>query len=105
MGWAGFMASASGAVTVRIGFTVYRDVHVGEKLVVLGRGEKVRGNISSRLFYWTSGGVAVVDDKGKLEIVIAASGQYMGVADLTTQMKTELIPEEFTSRAFDLAES
>lgn len=105
MGWAGFMASASGAVTVRIGFTFYRDVHVGEKLVVLGRGEKVRGDISSRLFYWTSGGVAVVDDEGKLEIVIAASGQYMGVADLTTQMKTELIPEEFTSRAFDLAES
>jgi acyl-coenzyme A thioesterase PaaI-like protein len=105
MGWAGFMASASGAVTVRIGFTFYRDVHVGEKLVVLGRGEKVRGNVGSRLFYWASGGVAVVDDKGRLEIVITASGQYMGVDDLTAQMKMELIPQEFTSRAFSLASS
>jgi hypothetical protein len=105
MGWAGFMASASGAVTVRIGFTFYRDVYVGEKLVALGRGEKVRGNIDSRLFFWTSGGVAVVDDKGNLETVMAAFGQYMGVPDLTTQMKMELIPKEFTSRAFSLAGS
>lgn len=105
MGWAGFMATASGAVTVRIGFTFYRDLYIGEKLVVMGRGEKVKGNIDSRLFYWTSGGVAAVDDEGRLEMVIAASGQYMGVAGLTAQMKTELIPKEFTSRAFNLAGS
>ena len=104
MGWAGFMTSASGAVTVRIGYTFYRDVHIGEKLVVFGRSEKVKGNIGSRLLFWTSGGAAVIDDKGRFEVVIAASGQYLGVAELTEQMKTELIPKEFTSRAFSLAD-
>ena len=43
MGWAGFMSSGSGAVTVRIGYTFYRNIHVGERLVVFGRCEKVKG--------------------------------------------------------------
>jgi acyl-coenzyme A thioesterase PaaI-like protein len=103
MGWAGFMATASGAVTVRISYTFYREVHIGERLVFFGRSEKVKGNIGSRLFYWASGGAAVIDDKGRLEIVIACSGQYLGVAELTEQMKMELIPQEYTSRAFSLA--
>jgi hypothetical protein len=103
MGWAGFMATASGAVTVRIDYTFYRDVHIGEKLLVFGRCEKVRGNIGSRLFYWTSGGAAVIDDMGRFEVVVAASGQYLGVVELTEQMKRELIPQELTSKAFSLA--
>jgi len=103
MGWAGFMAAASGAVTVRIGYTFYRDIRVGEKIVFFGRSEKVRGSAASRILFWTSGGAAVVDDQGRCEPVIAASAQYLGVAELTGQMRQELIPEELTARAFRLA--
>ena len=100
LGWAGFMATGSGAVTVRIGYTFYRDIRVGERLVFYGRNEKVKGNAGSRLFYWASGGAAVVDDRGGLEIVAAAAGQYLGVPALTEQMRRELIPPEWTRRAF-----
>jgi hypothetical protein len=103
LGWAGFMATGSGAVTVRIGYTFYRDVRVGERLVFFGRNEKVKGNAGSRLFYWASGGAAVVDDRGGLEVVVAAAGQYLGVPELTEQMRRELIPPEWTRRAFALA--
>ena len=103
MGWSGFMLSASGAVTVRVDYTFYRDVQVRERIVVFGRGEKVRGNAGSRLMFWASGGVAVVNDNGSLEPVIAASGQWLGVPELTSQMKRELIPEDLTRRAFILA--
>jgi hypothetical protein len=104
MGWAGFMASACAGVTVRIGYTFYRDIHVDEPIVVFGRGEKVRGNVHSRLLYWASGGAAVIGKDGKLEIVVAASGQWFGVPELTEQMKVELQPKELTERAFRLAE-
>jgi hypothetical protein len=103
MGWAGFMSSASGAVTVRIGYTFYRDIQVGERLVVFGRGEKVKGNAGLRLLFWTSGGVAVVNNSGSFEVVITSSGQYLGVSELTEQMKTELIPKELTTRVFTFA--
>ncbi len=103
MGWAGFLAAASGAVTVRIGYTFYRDIRVGERIVFFGRSEKVRGSAASRLLFWTSGGAAAVDGEGRCEPVIAASAQYLGVAELTGQMRQELIPEELTARAFRLA--
>lgn len=102
MGWGGFMITASGSVTVRIGYTFYRDIHVGERIVVFGRGEKVRRSCG-RLFCWASGGVAVVHDDGKLEAVAAASGQWLGMPELTEQMKRELVPEELTSRTFEMA--
>jgi hypothetical protein len=63
----------------------------------------VRGNINARLFFWASGGAAVLHDNGRLEPVIAASGQWLGVKELTDQMKRELIPEERTTMAFSLA--
>ncbi|MBP8979676.1 MAG: hypothetical protein KBG09_00320 [Syntrophobacterales bacterium] len=103
MGWAGFLAAASGAVTVRIGYTFYRDIRVGERLLFIGRNEKVRGSAASRLMFWTSGGAAAVDGQGRCEPVIAASAQYLGMAELTGQMRRELIPEELTTRAFRLA--
>ncbi|HOF05664.1 MAG TPA: hypothetical protein PLH54_08630 [Syntrophales bacterium] len=103
MGWAGFLAAASGAVTVRIGYTFYRDIRVGERLIFVGRNEKVRGSVASRLLFWTSGGAAAVDGEGRCEPVIAASAQYLGMAELTGQMRQELIPEELTARAFRLA--
>jgi hypothetical protein len=102
MGWGGFMITASGSVTVRVGYTFYRDIHVGERIVVFGRGEKVRRSFG-RLFFWASGGAAVIHNDGKLEDVIAASGQWLGVPDLTEQMKRELVPKNLTSRAFKLA--
>lgn len=103
LGWAGFMATGSGAVTVRIGYTLYRDLRVGERLVFFGRSEKVKGNPASRLFFWASGGAAAVDGQGSLEVVAAAAGQYLGMPELTAQMRRELIPPEWTRRAFALA--
>ncbi|MGA3207710.1 MAG: hypothetical protein ABSE05_07785 [Syntrophales bacterium] len=103
MGWAGFMVSASGAVTVRISYTLYRDIRVGERVVAFGRGDKVRGNARSRLLFWASGGAAAVNEDGIFETVIAASGQWLGVPELTRQMKTELMPNELTEQAFRFA--
>lgn len=103
LGWAGFMASVSGAVTVRISYTFYRDIRVGERVIAFGRGDKVKGNPGSRLFFWASGGAAVVNKDGTFETVIAASGQWLGVPELTRQMKIELMPKELTERAFRFA--
>jgi len=103
LGWAGFMASASGAVTVRISYTFYRDIRVGERVIAFGRGDRVKGNPESRLLFWASGGAAVVNKDGTLETVIAASGQWLGVPELTRQMKIELMPKELTKRAFRFA--
>ena len=103
MGWAGFLSAASGAVTVRIGYTFYRDIRPGERLVFIGRSERVRGNAGARIFFWTSGGAVSLDNAGRCEPVIAASAQYLGVAELTEQMRRELIPAELTAQAFRLA--
>jgi hypothetical protein len=104
MGWACFMNYASGGVTVRMSATLHRPIGVAEKLVVFGRGEKVRGT-GSRMLFWASGGAAVVGKKGALEIVLTASSQFLGVPALTEQMREELIPKELTRRAFEIAES
>lgn len=103
MGWGGFLATASGGVTVRMGCTFYRDISVNEKVVVFGRGVKVRGKTGGRIMFWASGGAAVMKDDGSFERVIAASGQWFGIQELTEQMKTALIPREHTMRAFDRA--
>ena len=103
MGWAGFLLTASGSVTVKASYTFYRDVHVGERLLVFGRGEKTRGSAESRLLYWASGGAASIRNDGTMEPVVAASGQYLGVSALTEQMKQELLPADLTRRAFQLA--
>jgi len=97
------MMAASGAVTVRIGYNFYRDIRPGERLVFIGRSERVRGNAGARIFFWTSGGAVSLDDAGRCEPVIAASAQYLGVAELTEQMRRELIPAELTAQAFRLA--
>jgi len=102
VGWGGFLIAGSGGVTVRIGYTFYRPVAVGEKVVAFGRGEKVRGR-GSRMLFWASGGAAAVKDDGGLEPVVAVSAQYYGVPELTEQMKAHLIPEDLTARFFALA--
>jgi hypothetical protein len=104
MGWAGFMKSASGGVTVRMGVRFRRAVDVGEKLVVFACGEKVR-SVGARMLFWSSGGAAVVGKGGTLEVVMTASSQFMGLSELTEQMRTELMPQELTSRAFEIAGS
>lgn len=104
MGWGGFMNYASGAVTVELSATLHRAVGVGEKIVVFGRGEKVRGR-GSRMLFWASGGIAVVGENGAFETVATASGRFFGVPALTEQMRRELIPQELTRRAFEIAES
>jgi hypothetical protein len=104
LGWAGFMLSASGGVTVRISYSFYRAVQAGEKIVVFGRGHRIRGSSSSRLMFWASGGAFVVRGRGDFEPVAVSSGQYMGVADLTEQMKTNLRPEKLTRELFRIIE-
>jgi hypothetical protein len=103
MGWGGFMASGSGAVTVRISYTIYRDIRVGERIVAFGRCDKMRGSAGSRLLFWASGGAAAVNKDGIFETVIASSGQWLGVPELTRQMKMELMPKELTENAFGFA--
>ncbi len=87
LGWAGFMKSSSGAVTTRISYTFYRPVKAHEVIVVFARGERLR-KTNTRLMFWASGGAAVLRDSGELETVCAAEGQWLGVAQLTEQMKT-----------------
>jgi hypothetical protein len=103
VGWGGFLLAGSGGVTVRIGYTFYRPVGVGEKIIAFGRGEKVKGQAGARLLFWASGGAAAVKDDGSLEPVAAASAQYFGVPELTEQMKAHLIPEDLAARVFAIA--
>jgi len=103
IGWGGFLLAASGGVTVRASYTFYRDIAVGEPLLVFGRGERVRGNARSRQLFWANGGAAAVRSDGGLEPVAAVSGQYLGVGALTVQMRRELLPADLTRRAFRLA--
>ena len=103
MGWAGFMRSANGGVSVRLSYTFYRGASVDERLVFFARGEKTKGREGSRVLFWSSGGAAVVKEDGTFEPVVAASGQFLGVRDLTEQMRKELIPQEWTRRAFEIA--
>lgn len=103
LGFAAFMISASGGVTVRIDYTFYRDIRVGERLLFFGRGEKVRGKTPSRIMCWASGGAAVIHDDGTLEPVVSTSGQWLGVPALTRQMREALIPAELNRRIFELA--
>jgi hypothetical protein len=103
MGWAGFLSSTSGAVTVFISYTFYRSIKTGEKIVFFGRSERVRGRPRARDMFWASGGAAIVDDRGKLEMVIAAQGQWMGVPELTEQMHRELIPKGMIDEALVIA--
>ncbi len=103
LGWGGFMLSGQGGVTVRIRFSFLRRIRAGEKLIFLARGDRVRGTSPSRMFFWASGGAAAVLPDGRLEPVVTASGQFMVIQELTEQMKTTLLPREWTERAFRLA--
>lgn len=103
MGWAGFMCSASGGVSVRLSYTFYRPVSVAERLVFIARGEKVRGRGASRILFWASGGAASVGQDGSFEVLATAVGQFLGVPDLTDQMRKELIPREWARRVFELS--
>lgn len=104
IGWAGFMLSGSGGVTTRMSYSLFRPVNADEKLIVLARGDKLR-KTPTRSMFWASGVAATVAADGKFEIVAAASGQYLGMPELTEQMRTELMPQELTKRAFEIAEA
>ena len=103
LGLSAFLVSASGGVTVRIDYTFYRDIRVGEKLLFWGRGGTMRGRAPSRCMCLASGGVAALRDDGTLEPVVSASGQWLGLPVLTQQMREALIPEELNRRAFEHA--
>lgn len=105
MGWGGFMAYATGGVSVRLNFRLLRNIGVNEKVVFFGRGEKVKGNIDKRMFFWASGCGAVMQDDGTFEVVAVSSGQWYGVKALTEQMRRELIPKEQNERIFAIAET
>ncbi|ABW67117.1 hypothetical protein Dole_1311 [Desulfosudis oleivorans Hxd3] len=105
MGWGGFLAFANGGVSVRLNFTLLRKIGVDEKIVFFGRGEKVKGKIDKRMFFWASGCGAVVRDDGALEVVTASSGQWYALKSLTDQMENELIPKEQTQKIFAIAQT
>lgn len=102
-GWSGFFISKNGGVSVRLNYTFYRDVKVGERLVFFGKGERRKGDISKRLFFWATGGAAVVGDDGSLETVMTTSGQWLGIKALTDQMRVHLTPDALRKRAFEIA--
>ncbi len=105
MGWAGFFKAANGGVSVRLKYTLHRNVGIHEKVVFFGRGERVMGRIDKRMLFWASGCGAVSADDGRLEVVMTASGQWFAMPELTGQMRTELIPAELTRQAFAFAEA
>jgi len=104
MGWGAFFLSRNGGVSVRLSYTFYREIGIDERIVVFGKGERVKGDIAKRMMFWASGGAAVVRPDGTFEIVMTSSGQWLAIAALTEQMRQNLIPEESTSRAFAIAE-
>jgi hypothetical protein len=103
MGWAGFFISAQGGVTVKLRVTFLRNIMVGEKIFCFGRAEKISGKNPRLMFFWSSGGIAAVNDNGELEIIAFSSAQYLAVPELTDQMKIYLHPEDSTRRAFEFA--
>lgn len=103
LGWGGFMRAGQGGVTVRIRYAFLRRVDAGERLIFLGYGDRVRGSSASRMLFWASGGAAAVHSDGRLEPVATATGQFMAMPELTKQMKTTLLPREWTEQAFRLA--
>lgn len=102
LGWAGFMMSESGGVTTRISYSFFRPVKANEKVIVLARGDRLR-KTAGRVMFWASGVAAAISADGGFEITAYASGQYLGMPELTAQMRTELMPRELTSRAFEIA--
>ncbi len=103
MGWGGFLLTGHGGVSVRFSFLFLRDVRIGEKFIVFGRGEQVKGNIEKRMMFWSSGGIAAARENGTLELVAASSSQVLIVPELTEQMKTNLFPSELTECIFQMA--
>jgi hypothetical protein len=103
MGWGGFLLTGHGGVSVRFSFLFLRDIHIGEKFIVFGRGEQAKGSIEKRMMFWASGGIAVVKDDGALEMAAASSSQVLVVPELTEQMKTHLFPAELTRTIFQIA--
>jgi hypothetical protein len=103
MGWGGFLLSGHGGVSVRFSFMFLREIKIGEKFIVFGRGEQLKGNIEKRMMVWSSGGIAAVKEDGALEMVAASSSQVLIVPELTEQMKTHLFPSELTQNIFKIA--
>jgi hypothetical protein len=103
MGWGAFFLSKNGGVSVRLSYTFYREIGIDERLIVFGKGERVKGDIAKRMMFWASGGAAVVKPDGTFEIVMTSSGQWLAIAALTEQMRQNLIPEELTQKAFAIA--
>jgi hypothetical protein len=104
MGWGAFFLSKNGGVSVRLSYTFYREIGIDEKIVVFGKGERVKGDIAKRMMFWASGGAAAVKPDGTFETVMTSSGQWLAIPALTEQMRANLIPAELTSRAFAIAQ-
>ncbi len=104
MGWGAFFMSQNGGVSVRLSYTFYREIGIDERVVVFGKGQRVKGDIAKRMMFWASGGAAVVKPDGTFEIVMTSSGQWLAIAALTEQMRQNLIPAELTRKAFGIAD-
>jgi acyl-coenzyme A thioesterase PaaI-like protein len=104
MGWGGFFISGQGGVTVRLEVAFLRDIRIGEKMVVFGRAERKRGKNPKLMFFWSTGGIATVNNNGDFELAAVSSAQFFALPELTEQMKVHLHPAESTRQVFDLAE-
>lgn len=104
MGWGAFFLSKNGGVSVRLSYTFYREIGIDERVVIFGKGQRVKGDIAKRMMFWASGGAAVVKPDGTFEIVMTSSGQWLAIPALTEQMRQNLIPVQLTARAFEIAE-
>ena len=102
MGWAGFFISGQGGVTVNLEVSFSRDIRIGEKMIFFGRAERKRGRNPKLMFFWSTGGIATVNNDGTFEMAASASAQYFALPELTEQMKIHLLPLELTRQAFDL---
>jgi len=105
LGWAGFMITGEGAVTVQFQVTIFRPLEVEDELLFFGRGVRTRGKVGRRLMFWSEGGVMARRKDRAPEVVALAQGQYYCLGELTEQMKRQLLPPELTARAFRLAGS
>lgn len=99
LGWAGFLHTRQGGVTVRLEMDLFRPVEPGEKMLCFGACSGTRGKGGNRLLWYAEGGIIPMGEEEPFPIMLAR-GQWLAVPKLTEEMKAHLIPSEWTNRWF-----
>ena len=100
LGWAGFIHTRQGGVTVRLESTLFRSIEPGEKMLCFGACTGTRGKSPAHLFWHATGGILPIGEED-FSPVMLASGQWLAMPKLTEEMKTHLTPADWTRRWFD----